>query len=59
MVESALGFLIVIAVLGASAYITQVFATRMYNRCPHCRTLNARRRIQCRECGQPLIANYI
>jgi len=54
MAETALGFLIVIAILGTSAYITQLFATRMYNRCSHCRTLNARRRIQCRQCGQPL-----
>ena len=54
MAETALGFLIVIAILGASAYITQLFATRMYNRCAHCRTLNARRRNQCRQCGQPL-----
>ena len=54
MAETALGFLIVIAILGTSAYITQLFATRMYNRCSHCRTLNARRRIQWRQCGQPL-----
>ena len=54
MAETALGFLIVIAILGTSAFITQLFATRMYNRCTHCRTLNARRRVQCRQCGQPL-----
>ena len=54
MAETALGFLIVIAILGSSAFITQLFATGMYNRCSHCRSLNARRRIQCRQCGHPL-----
>ena len=54
MAETALGFLIVVAILGSSAYITHLFATRMYNRCTHCQTLNARRRIECRECGHPL-----
>jgi hypothetical protein len=54
MVQTALGLLLVIAILAASAYITQFFATHMYHRCTHCLTLNARRRDQCRQCGQPL-----
>ncbi|MEE8348274.1 MAG: hypothetical protein V3R94_01800 [Acidobacteriota bacterium] len=54
MVQTVLGILLVIAILGSSAYITQLFATRMYHRCTQCGTLNARRRTRCRQCGQLL-----
>lgn len=42
---------LVVAILGASAVITHFFARLMYLTCPRCRTLNARRRTQCRNCG--------
>jgi ribosomal protein S27E len=43
-----------IAILGGSAIITQLFARAMYLRCPKCGTLNARRRVHCRNCGWEL-----
>jgi hypothetical protein len=48
--------LLSIAVLGGilviSALITNWFARSMYNRCPDCATLNAKRRTNCRSCGK-------
>ena len=52
MGETILGFLLVAAILIFSALITQGFARSMYNRCPGCGTLNAKRRVHCRICGQ-------
>jgi hypothetical protein len=43
-----------IAILGGAYLITHLFARAMYVTCPHCRTLNARRRTQCRNCGRAL-----
>jgi hypothetical protein len=43
-----------VAILGGSAVITHLFAHAMYLTCPRCRTLNARRRVQCRNCGWEL-----
>jgi hypothetical protein len=45
---------VVLIILGISAVLTQVFARTMYNRCESCNTLNARRRSQCRRCGEIL-----
>jgi hypothetical protein len=57
MGETLLGVALVVAVLGASALITHLFARAMYITCPNCRTLNARRRSHCRRCGQALRAD--
>ena len=46
--------LVLVAILGASALITNWFARAMYNRCASCGTLNARRRTQCRQCARPI-----
>ena len=54
MGETFLSILLVLAILGASALLTQWFARAMYITCPHCRTLNARRRIECRNCGKAI-----
>ncbi|MDA2934514.1 hypothetical protein MYX82_09235 [Acidobacteria bacterium AH-259-D05] len=54
MGETALGILLVVVILATSAFITHAFARLMYNRCSECGTLNARRRIHCRHCGQAL-----
>ncbi len=54
MGETLLSIALVIAILGASAIATHLFARAMYITCPHCRTLNARRRVQCRSCGRKL-----
>lgn len=43
-----------VAILGGAAVITHLFARAMYVTCPNCRTLNARRRDQCRKCGHSL-----
>jgi ribosomal protein S27E len=45
------GIALLIAILVVSAVITQAFARWMYIVCPKCGTLNARRRLQCRNCG--------
>ncbi|HEV2178072.1 MAG TPA: hypothetical protein VGW33_12875 [Terriglobia bacterium] len=42
------------AILGAAYAVTAGFARAMYIRCGGCRTLNARRRRQCRKCGGEL-----
>jgi hypothetical protein len=54
MKETLLNVALVIAILGGSALITRLFARAMYIPCPKCRTLNARRRNRCRNCGEPL-----
>jgi ribosomal protein L40E len=54
MVETLLSIVLVLAILGVSALLTHWFARAMYITCPHCRTLNARRRVQCRKCGGEL-----
>lgn len=45
---------LVVAILAVSAVVTHLFARAMYLTCPNCRALNARRRIQCRNCGEQL-----
>ncbi len=45
---------LVVAILGVSAVITNVFARAMYVTCAKCGTLNARRRAVCRKCSEPL-----
>ena len=54
MGDTLLSILLVLAILGVSAVLTQWFARTMYITCPHCRTLNARRRTQCRACGEKI-----
>ncbi len=54
MGETLLNLLLFIGILGLSAVATQLFASRMYNRCHHCGSLNAKRREQCRVCSEPL-----
>ena len=52
--EFLINVALLIGILGASAVITQWFSGRMYNRCAQCKTLNAKRRKQCRACGLEL-----
>ena len=54
MKETLLNVALAVAILGGSALMTHLFARAMYITCPKCRTLNARRRSQCRNCGEPL-----
>jgi hypothetical protein len=54
MSEILLNAVVAVAILGVSAFATHLFARAMYVTCPHCRTLNARRRSHCRSCGELL-----
>ena len=54
MSDTLLNVALAIAILGVSGLITYLFARAMYVTCPKCRTLNARRRSQCRHCGEAL-----
>lgn len=53
MRDALLNLGLLVAVLGAAAVFTHLFTKAMYVRCPGCKTLNARRRTQCRGCGRP------
>ena len=54
MMDMLLNLAIFVGILGAAAVFTEWFARRMYYRCRRCATLNAKRRSQCRQCGEPL-----
>ena len=54
MGETLINLLFFAGILGLSAVVTQLFASRMYNRCHHCGSLNAKRRERCRVCSEPL-----
>ena len=45
---------LIVAILGGSALVTNLFARAMYITCAKCGTLNARRRTACRSCGDAL-----
>jgi hypothetical protein len=45
---------LVVGILGISAVLTNMFARGMYNRCPSCGNLNAKRRLNCRICNHKL-----
>jgi hypothetical protein len=50
--ETIIGLLGIAAILIVSAWLTNIFASKMYNRCGSCGLLNAKRRTHCRGCGQ-------
>ena len=54
MKDTLLSLLVLVVILGVSAVITNWFARTMYNRCAECGTLNAKRRTQCRSCGNEI-----
>jgi hypothetical protein len=54
MKDTILSLLVLGAILVVSAIVTNVFASRMYNRCAQCGSLNAKRRSQCRICNHPI-----
>ena len=57
-VENLTDTLLTIAVLGGilirSAFVTRLFARKMYYQCGECGNLNAKRRTHCRICGSEL-----
>ena len=54
MGETLINLLLFIGILGLSAVVTQLFASKMYNRCNRCGSLNAKRRERCRVCSEAL-----
>jgi len=54
MLETVLSLALLAAILVVCAWITNWFARTMYNRCPACGTLNAKRRSHCRACGKDI-----
>jgi hypothetical protein len=54
MKDTLISLALLIAILGGSAVFTQFFTRKMYNRCRKCGALNAKRRSQCRVCGEPV-----
>ena len=54
MLDTLFSLALLVGILGLSAIFTEWFARRMYYRCRKCKTLNAKRRPQCRHCGESL-----
>lgn len=54
MKNTILNAVVFVGILGLSAAMTQLFARKMYNRCAKCGNLNAKRRSNCRICGEPI-----
>ena len=54
MADLLINAAVLVGILGLSAVLTELFARKMYNRCPQCGALNAKRRAQCRRCQTPL-----
>jgi lipopolysaccharide biosynthesis regulator YciM len=54
MGETLLNLVVAVGILGASLVLTQLFVRKMYYRCRQCGALNAKRRNQCRGCGEAL-----
>ena len=54
MGETLLNAAVAVGILGGSFVLTQLFVKKMYFRCRKCATLNAKRRSQCRMCGEEL-----
>ncbi len=52
MKDTLLSLGLLVGILGLSAVVTQLFVRKMYNRCPNCDNLNAKRRTHCRVCGE-------
>ena len=52
MKDTLLSLLVLVAILLASALVTNWFASAMYKRCAACGTLNAKRRTHCRSCNK-------
>jgi hypothetical protein len=52
--KSILNALLAILILGGAFVLTQWYANAMYNPCSKCGALNAKRRTQCRTCGEKI-----
>jgi ribosomal protein L40E len=54
MKDTLINLAVFVGILGGAALFTEWFTRKMYYRCRRCLTLNARRRSQCRQCGESL-----
>lgn len=45
---------LVVFIAGSGIAFTQIYCKHAYAACPACKSLNARRRSECRKCGAPL-----
>ena len=54
MGQTILNLAIAVGILGASFLLTELFVRKMYYRCRQCGALNAKRRAQCRGCGEAI-----
>ena len=54
MWDALLSLAVLVGILGGAAIFTEWFTRKMYYRCRSCLTLNAKRRAQCRHCGEKL-----
>lgn len=45
---------LLILILGSSKLLTDAYVRRAYYQCASCGSLNAKRRTECRVCGEPL-----
>lgn len=54
MKDTLVSLVLLLVILGGSFWLTQLFARKMYNRCSRCGNLNAKRRTNCRICGEAL-----
>jgi hypothetical protein len=52
--DALINILVLGGILILAALLTNLFTRKMYNRCPQCRNLNAKRRSHCRVCGTPI-----
>jgi len=56
LIDTLITIAVVAAVLILPLLVTNLFVRKMYYRCASCRSLNAKRRINCRVCGERLIS---
>jgi hypothetical protein len=54
VLDTLLSIVVMAAILGGAAIFTEWFTRRAYYRCRRCAALNAKRRDQCRQCGEAL-----
>ena len=54
MRAALLNFAVLVLILGGAFWLTNWFAGAMYNKCAGCGSLNAKRRMKCRVCGEEI-----
>ncbi len=54
MQDILLNVALVVIIAGSGAVFTQIYCKLAYFTCADCKSLNAKRRSECRNCGAPL-----